>query len=344
MARLLRHRPAHDLADRESGLGIRFAHRGRIVFADRLDDILVGLSRERPLSGERLIGDGAERELIRQRIRRRHVDVLGGEVIERAGVRSLRRGEDAASQAEVGNLGGFVLHDEYIAGLHVAVNESFVVRRREADRGLADDAHHGADGERALALGQHAVERDAVEQRHDEERADRSIVLDLAAVVDADQVRVIEPVEDVPHRADLVEARVNGAIEDQLEGDLAFGETVERLVHHAQRAAPQFFLKDVSFPRFGSIRNHFRVLTSLRCLLCYPSCEYPRNRESATGPVFPRTITMNPIVRTTASVRGPKGSPNVFVNNQPALRVTDTAFIRNAAATIPGSPSTAAGR
>ena len=156
-----------------------------------------------PAAGEHLVEHGAESELIRARLRRRAGRLLGGHVTDapdqdarlreagpRGGLRragSLGRHRDLLGESEVKDLGEAVAPHHHVLGLQVAVDDSCLVRRREALGDLDADRENARERKRRRSC-EHLAQRLALDPLHREERAAAA----LADVVDRDDVRVVE--------------------------------------------------------------------------------------------------------------------------------------------------------
>ncbi len=140
-------------------------------------------------------------------------------------------------QAEVENLGVAALGDEKVGGLDVAVDNAFAVGRVER---IGDfDAQrenrlqfHGAPGDEVL-------ERDAVEELHDEEGAAAL----LANVVDGADVGMVQRRGGLGLAAKALEglAILREIVGKKLEGDEAAETRVLGFVDHAHAAATELF-------------------------------------------------------------------------------------------------------
>ena len=91
-----------------------------------------------------------------------------------------------AGDAEVGDPGAALGVDEHVLGLEVAVDDPALVRELRRLEDLADDLDRLADGQPAR---DQVLERGALDVLH----RDPVAAVGLAAVVDADHVRVLEP-------------------------------------------------------------------------------------------------------------------------------------------------------
>lgn len=106
------------------------------------------------------------------------------------------------------------------------MDQALLVGGMEAAAGLLDDGEDSGDAEPGAAVADEAVEGDAGEQRHDEERLPGSLGLELPDVVDADDIGVNHVGQERP----LVIEHGYGFgidVEDGFEGDFALHETVE---------------------------------------------------------------------------------------------------------------------
>ncbi len=120
-----------------------------------------GLAGERQLAGQQLVAHDAERVQVAAGVGRLAADLLGGQVLHRAG-HGARLGLAAfgvgAGESEVGHLHHALGRDRDVLGLDVAVHDALAMRVLEGEQGLAHDVG-GLRGLEAALVVQHARAR-----------------------------------------------------------------------------------------------------------------------------------------------------------------------------------------
>ena len=147
------------------------------------------LAVERRLAGQELVEDDSERVEVGARIDLASLGLLGREVLRRPDDRA-RLGHLAragAGDPEVRHLHAALAVDEDVVRLDVAVHDPVPVREAQRREDLARVLDRDVD-RRGAAADDQLLERAAVEELH----RDVVGVLGLAAVVDRDDVRVVE--------------------------------------------------------------------------------------------------------------------------------------------------------
>ena len=113
-----------------SGFKSQIARRN--VPANRFRGFHVGLARERLAAGQRFVTHHRERENIRRRRTRLHLDLLRRHVLERTFEPGHGIGAHQMNNPEIDDLYRVVIHDENVAGLQIAVNYTLFVRRLQS--------------------------------------------------------------------------------------------------------------------------------------------------------------------------------------------------------------------
>ena len=187
--RVLRERAHHDhvevARDVAADLRRRLGRRRQVLHRDLDRRVAV----ERRLAGEELVEDDAERVEIGALVDLGAARLLGREVLRRADDRA-RLGHLARAGArdpEVGHLDAAFAVDEDVVRLDVAVDDPVPVREARARRGSGARTRRDVDRRRAAADDE-LLQRAPVEVLH----RDVVRVLGLAAVVDRDDVRMVE--------------------------------------------------------------------------------------------------------------------------------------------------------
>ena len=152
-------------------------------------DLDRGVAGERHLAGEHLVEDDSERVEVGALVDRLAAGLLGRQVLRRPDDRARlgHLGGPRARDPEIGHLDVPVGADDHVVRLDVAVDDLVSVRLGERAQDLAGELDRRQRRRRALADEQ-LLQRRAVEVLH----RDVVGVLGLAAVVDADDVRVAE--------------------------------------------------------------------------------------------------------------------------------------------------------
>ncbi len=242
VARVLGHRPPHDLAEQLAGVREDREHGRRRRVEVREHRRRRGLARVRDLARDRLVEHAAERVDVGARVDRALLELLGRGVVERPDhaphLRDLRLRAQVLHQAEVGQDGVHLVAgdlDQDVGGLDVAVDDPGRVGGVERVADLRDEARGEQRFEPALGA-QQARQVGALDVAH---RHVQQPVL-LARVVDRDHVGML----DRGRRAELApeapaELVVVGELgRDHLQRDLAVERDVRRAVDDAHPAAP----------------------------------------------------------------------------------------------------------
>ena len=157
----------------------------------------LGVPLERRPAGEALVEHAAERVDVRASVERQPLDLLGRGVLDGAdedpGPRQVGRARllRDAEVRQVDVLGG--LGDQDVRGLDVAVDQVVVVGGVERARDLLEHEERATDAQAPL-LPQERAQVGPVDVPHrDVEQTVGVAAVDLAGVVDRDDVRVVEP-------------------------------------------------------------------------------------------------------------------------------------------------------
>ena len=147
---------------------------------------------ERRLAGQALVQQAAERVHVRAAVDRLAFDLLGGDVRRRAERAPVQQRatlvDEAAREAEVGEVDVLAGVEQDVRRLHVAVHEAARVRRVERARDLRADRAAPAPGRAAPSLRSSARRSRALDVAHRQVQP----AVGLAGVVDRDDVRVLE--------------------------------------------------------------------------------------------------------------------------------------------------------
>ena len=177
---VLREAAVRDPARRGGRLRRGGGERLVLVADDRGERLGGRVLLEGAASGEHLVEDRAERELVRAEVRRPSGGLLGRHVADRAHhgarlrrARGLRDGfvlgvaerRERLREAEVEELRAPLLRHDHVLGLEVAVDDSRRVRRREGVRDLRGDRERAAERH---GLGEDGAQRAAFDELHGE--------------------------------------------------------------------------------------------------------------------------------------------------------------------------------
>ena len=197
----------------------------------------LGAAPEGRRPGEALVEDAGERVLVGATVDLVAADLFGRNVVarpERAdGVQRRCHFAERPGQTEVGEVDVLVLIEEQVRGLDVAVDEPARVCRVERSGSLLSDPNRTSRFQRALA--EHLLQVGAVDEAH----RDVQLAVDLAGVVNGDDIRVLErrrqprlAQEALPERS--IRSEVRGK---QLQCDVAVEREIARAVDDPHPAA-----------------------------------------------------------------------------------------------------------
>ena len=253
---------------------------GDVLHRDR--DRRVAL--ERHAAREHLVEHHAERVDVGLRPDAATARLLGREVLrgadDRADLGHLRVA--GVGDAEVGDLDAAVVADEHVVRLDVAVDDAVLVGVAQAGEHLHRDRDRALGRERALLLDD-LLERAPLEVLHRDVRA----AVGLAAVVDGDDVRVVEArggLRLAPEALDEL-AVLGVALGHDLERDLAaearvLGQVDRR--HAADAQAPEHAVAAVErLAALGVLAGHRVILPRLCCATCPREAARSRVYEAA---------------------------------------------------------------
>ena len=122
MPGLLRHGLVKDTADALVHVGVDIGGRRRDLVHDCFDDLLLGGTLEGAATREHLIGHDAQREDVRQRRRRLHLEQLRRHEEQGPLLADGAAGAGHVCDAEIDDLHRVVRHNEDVAGFEVAMH------------------------------------------------------------------------------------------------------------------------------------------------------------------------------------------------------------------------------
>ena len=276
--RLLLQRLEHDLIDGRGHFIVDERRRGHARLAHLLEDGELVVAAEEPAGGEHLEQDRGQREDVGAlvdrpppRLFRRHVLQLA---LERAGLR-VRRLRCCFGDAEVAQLDVAFFGDEHVLRRDVTMDEShllpfevvFAMRVVERRGDLRSDEEREVDRNRLIAFLRFLQDRLQI-RTVDVLHGDVVRVLDLAEVVDMDDVVVIELRGELRFIDEhLDEVLIVGEVrKDLLDGhDLlkTFHAAHARFPHFRHATRGDFFQKDV-LPELDAVLRLFLFLNRRR--------------------------------------------------------------------------------
>ena len=274
----LRHRARDDTVEL---LGQVLAHlrqprrRARQVGVHHRD---LGVPLERRPAGEALVEHAAERVDVGASVERQPLDLLGRGVLDGAdedprprqvGRARLLRDAEVRQVHVLGGLG-----DQDVRGLDVAVDQVVVVGGVECARDLLEHVERAPDAQAPLPPKERAQVGPVDVPHRDVEQTVGVAAVDLACVVDRDDVRVVEPGRALRlSHEPLAEARVVRQRRRQhLEGDLAAEAHVLGEIDDAHAAAAEQGLDPVPGQHRADARSlaHAHVVLTARRGAVFP--------------------------------------------------------------------------
>ncbi len=223
---------------------------------DGFDDFGFGGALKGTAAREGLISDDTQGEEIGEGAGRLHLKLLGRHVKEGSLEGGFGMAASLAGNAEIDNLDGVVIHHEDVGGFDIAVDEALLVGGVEAVGGLRDDFEDAGDAKAGAAVLDEAVEGDAGQQGHHEKGFLAPFLVELADVINIDDIGVDHGGEDGPLLIKELEGCGIVDIEDGLESDFALHEGVEGAIDDAHAAAAEDFAELIALLQIGSLYRH----------------------------------------------------------------------------------------